>query len=195
MRISPRRAARRALSLGLSITQRDAICRLRPSAQYGMTDLGTPSRQLLSPLEATVQESSHDATEVCLTRYYTGGVAGEQFDGIPVGELPIDEVAWSEERAKHIRTRAERKGPAEINIEPLWASEAALDPNRLVRRGSGRESVEVLGYSPLARRVLLVWVYTTEHPPSGVWQGGSAIVAGRRLRAAYWEGQGDDRED
>ena len=57
-------------------------------------------------------------------------VAGEEFDGIPVGELPIDEVVWSEERAKHIRTRTERKGPVEINIEPLWASEAALDPNR-----------------------------------------------------------------
>jgi hypothetical protein len=83
----------------------------------------------------------------------------------------------------------------EINIEPLWASEAALDPNRLVRRGSGRESVEVLGYSPSARRVLLVWIYTTEHPPTGVWHGGSAIVAGRRLRAAYWEGRSDERED
>ena len=122
-------------------------------------------------------------------------MAVEEFDGIPLSELAIDEVVWSEERAKHIRTRAERKGPAEINIEPLWASEAALDPNRLVRRGSGRESVEVLGYSPSARRVLLVWIYTTVRPPSGVWQGGSAIAAGRRLRAAYWEGQGDDQED
>ena len=120
-------------------------------------------------------------------------MAGEEFDGIPVGELPIDEVAWSDERAKHIRTRAERKGPAEVNIEPLWASEAALDPNRLVRRGTGRESVEVLGYSPSARRVLLVWIYTTEHPPGGSWQGGSAIAASRRLRAAYWEGRADDR--
>jgi hypothetical protein len=122
-------------------------------------------------------------------------VADEEFDGIPLSELPIDEVVWSEERANHIRTRAERKGPAEINIEPLWASEAALDPNRLVRRGGGRESVEVLGYSPSARRVLLVWIYTAEHPPGGIWQGGSAIAAGRRLRAAYWEGRGDDRED
>jgi hypothetical protein len=120
----------------------------------------------------------------CLTKYYIRCVAGEEFDGIPLGELPIDEVAWSEERAKHIRTRAERKGPAEVNIEPLWASEAALDPNRLVRRGGGRESVEVLGYSPSARRVLLVWIYTAGHPPGGIWQGGSAIAAGRRLRAA-----------
>jgi hypothetical protein len=122
-------------------------------------------------------------------------VVGEDFDGIAVGELSIDEVVWSDDRAKHIRTRIERKGPAEINIEPLWASEAALDPNRMVRRGSGGESVEVLGYSPSARRVLLVWIYTTEHPPDGMWHGGSAIVAGRKLRAAYWEGRGDDRED
>jgi hypothetical protein len=122
-------------------------------------------------------------------------VAGEESDGIPLGELPIDEVVWSEERAKHIRTRAERKGPAEVNIEPLWASEAALDPNRLVRRGSGRESVEVPGYSPSARRVLLVWIYTTERPPTGIWHGGSAIVAGRRLRAVYGEGRGDDGQD
>ena len=104
-------------------------------------------------------------------------------------------VIVSEQRAKRIRTRAERKGPAEINIEPLWASEAALDPNRLVRRGTGRDSVEVLGYSPSARRVLLVWIYTTEHPPTGVWRGGSAIAAGRRVRVAYWKGQGDDGED
>ena len=31
-----------------------------------------------------------------------------------------------------------------------------MDRDRLVRRGTGRESVEVLGYSPSARRVLLV---------------------------------------
>jgi hypothetical protein len=44
-------------------------------------------------------------------------------------------------------------------------------------------------------KVLLVWIYTTVHPPGGSWQGGSAIVAGRRLRAAYWEGWADDRGD
>jgi len=94
-------------------------------------------------------------------------VAGEELDGKPVGELPIEEVVWSDERAEHVRTRAEQKGPGEINIEPLWVGEAALDPNRLVRRGSGRASVEVLGYSPSARRVLLVWIYNR---PSAVWR-------------------------
>ena len=61
-------------------------------------------------------------------------MAGEEIDGTPVGELPIDEVVWSEERARHIRTRAERKGPAEIDIEPLWAGEAALEAERLADR-------------------------------------------------------------
>ena len=105
-------------------------------------------------------------------------------------------MRWSGRRSGPSTSTPESSVRArQINIEPLWASEAALDPNRLVRRGSGRESVEVLGYSPSARRVLLVWIYTTEHPPTGVWQGGSAIAAGRRLRATYWEGRGDDRED
>ena len=53
----------------------------------------------------------------------------------------------------------------------------------------------MLGYSPSARRVLLVWIYTTEHPPDGTRHGGSAMVAGRRLRAAYWEGRGDDEQE
>ncbi len=122
-------------------------------------------------------------------------MAGERLDGIPVEALPIEEVVWSDERAKHIRTRTERKSAGETNIEPQWASEAALDPNRLVRRGTGRDSVEVLGYSPTARRVLLVWIYTSVHPPTGVWHGGSAIAAGRRLRAVYWEGRSHERQD
>src|SRR5262249_60424054 len=113
-----------------------------------MTGLAAPSRRLLA---AALGEQPRRAVS-CLTRYYTGGVAAEEFDGIPLSELPIDEVAWSEERAKHIRTRAERKGPAEINIEPQWASEAALDPNRLVRRGSGRGAGEGGGYSAPGRR-------------------------------------------
>jgi hypothetical protein len=47
-------------------------------------------------------EGCRDGADFCLTRYYTGGVAGEEFDGIPLSELPIDEVVWSEERARHI---------------------------------------------------------------------------------------------
>ena len=186
----PVQAARRAFSQDPPIDSTRSHLSAPAATRYGMTRLATQS-----PAAGNGPGRASRRTAFCLTRYYNAGAASEEFDGIPLSELPIDEVIWSEERAKHIRTRVGLKGPAEINIEPLWASEAALDPNRLVRRGSGRESVEVPGYSPSARRVLLVWIYTTEHPPSGVWQGGSAIVAGRRLRAAYWEGQGDDQED
>lgn len=113
----------------------------------------------------------------------------DAYDGIPLDALPIDTVTWSEERAEHIRTRQIRKGEEEIDLEPEWATEAALDPARLIRRGSGRESVEVLGYSPTARRVLLVWLWSREHPPTGSWEGGSAIAAGRRLTKHYEEEQ------
>jgi Aldo/keto reductase family len=86
-----------------------------------------------------------DGTEFCLTRYYTGGVAGEEFDGIPLGELPIDEVAWSEERAKHIRTatsRANCSQPARALL--TRTSPAAPGPRTGTRsagcRRSGRSS-------------------------------------------------------
>jgi hypothetical protein len=107
-------------------------------------------------------------------------VAGEEFDGIPVGELPIDEVAWSDERAKHIRTRAERKGPAEVNIEPLWASEAALDPSRLVRRGTGREiggGAGLLAVGPAGG----CWCGSTR---PGIRRAAAGRAAARSLRAA-----------
>jgi hypothetical protein len=121
-------------------------------------------------------------------------VADGEFDGIPVGELPIDEVVWSQERANHIRTRAERKGPAEINIEPLWASEAALDPNRLVRRGrrrrvGGGAGLLAVGAAGAAGVDLNRRASAGRH-----LAGRQRDRRGRRLRAAYWEGRGDDRE-
>lgn len=109
----------------------------------------------------------------------------EAFDGLALSELPIEEVIWSDERARHIRTRRDRKGLGEVDLEPEWATEAALDPHRLVARGSGRSSIQVVGYSPGARRVLLVWIWTKDHPPTGLWHGGSAIAVGRRITSTY----------
>ncbi len=74
----------------------------------------------------------------------------DSYDGIPYRELPIDTVDW-EHRADYIRQRSTRKRQAkEFDVEPEWATEAVLDPGRLVR-GSGSESglsVEVIGHSP-----------------------------------------------
>ncbi|MGH3545046.1 MAG: hypothetical protein ACRDPW_03870 [Mycobacteriales bacterium] len=64
---------------------------------------------------------------------------GKEYDGIPVPLLPIDEVGW-EYRAEYIRTRTVRRSVREFDVEPEWATEAALDPYRLVGRDLASKS-------------------------------------------------------
>jgi hypothetical protein len=68
------------------------------------------------------------------------------FEGILYPELRIDSVDWLH-REQHIRTRSQRGGPHELDIEPAWATEAALDPRRLVGEGSSKTSIQVVGWS------------------------------------------------
>lgn len=115
-----------------------------------------------------------------------GGSAGlEDYDGIPYRDLPIDEVDWTH-RADYIRTRSQRKG------RPEWATEAALDPRRLV--GDGRsasgETIRVVGWSALADEVLTVLLPPKEHPPTGDWWGVNAWRADDREERKYAQ-QGD----
>ena len=52
----------------------------------------------------------------------------DAYDDIPYEELPIETVDW-QHRADYIRQRSVRKGqPNEFDVEPEWATEAALDP-------------------------------------------------------------------
>lgn len=95
----------------------------------------------------------------------------DDYDGIPVALLPVDEIDWTH-RGEYIRTRSSRKGLAEFDVEPEWATEAALDAERLIGRdptSKSGEGVRLVGYSPGAGRVLTVIVIPKEHPPSGKW--------------------------
>ncbi len=57
-------------------------------------------------------------------------MAGEEaYDGIAVPDLRINSVEWTRGQAGHIRTRSSRYAGA-FDIEPEWATEAALDPAR-----------------------------------------------------------------
>lgn len=118
----------------------------------------------------------------------------ELFDGIPYPDLPIDAIDW-QHRADHIRKRSIRKGPHEFNLEPEWATQAALDSRRLVSPGSSETSVEIIGFSADAPsrgaqdasgRVLKVWVVPKEIPPVGDWWGASACDANEQDRRDYW---------
>lgn len=124
------------------------------------------------------------------------GAGDELFEGVPYAQLRIDAVDWFH-RAEHIRTRSARYGRQELDIEPEWATEAALDPRRLIGRGSSDTSVQVIGRSQGAPgrtldevgRILKVWLVPKEHPPkSGDWWGASASDANTTNRRQYMEG-------
>jgi hypothetical protein len=120
---------------------------------------------------------------------------GECFQGVPYDDLPIEAVDW-EHRADHLRDRTMRYGDGEVNLEPEWATEAALDPKRLVGPGSSKTSIEVIGFSPSAPaavtgqsgRVLKVWLVPKGDLQSGEWWGASACVGNGRNQREYWEG-------
>lgn len=125
-----------------------------------------------------------------------GGADEDLFEGIPYSQLRIDSVDWLH-RAEHIRTRSIRHGSDQFEIEPEWATEAALDPKRLVGHGSSDTSIQVVGWSQSAPgrtqgqtgRVLKVWLVPKDHPPaSGDWWGASACEGNARNRREYWEG-------
>jgi len=110
------------------------------------------------------------------------------YDGIALDQLPIGEVVWSD--PTHLRRSL--RYPGEEDIATEHATEAALDPDRLVgadptsRTG---ETIRIIGYSPSVHRVLLVVVRPEEHPPAGRWEGVTARPATRRERQIYVEAQ------
>ena len=117
---------------------------------------------------------------------------------VPLTQLRIEEVHWSDERAQHIRTRSRRKSAAEFDVEPEWATEAVVDPNRLVAvSGSDlrTQSLKVIGYSHGANRILKVWIWCDEPLVSTAWNGGSAVEANDTDKRRYLsarEGESDD---
>lgn len=115
----------------------------------------------------------------------------EEYDGIPVSLLPIDAVDW-DHRAEYIQSRSARKGPGEFDVEPEWATQAALDPRRLVGRdlaSKSGEGVRIVGYSAAASRVLTVIVIPKRHPPEGAWWGVNAWAANNVDHRRYAEGR------
>jgi hypothetical protein len=103
-------------------------------------------------------------------------------------------VEWTAGQAEHIRTRSSRYAGA-FDIEPEWATEAALNPSRRFGLDPGSkagEGTRVVGRSRAAGRVLTVILVPEEHPPARGWLGVTAWVAkGRDLRE-YELGKADD---
>jgi hypothetical protein len=117
----------------------------------------------------------------------------QTYRGVPLAQLRIESIRWTRRSAEHIRTRRRRypDRPKELDLEPGWAMEAALDPNRLIAMIDGL-SIEVVGLSVTApsrstgdeERVLKVWL-VPESIDDGAWLGVSACAANQEERRAY----------
>jgi hypothetical protein len=119
-------------------------------------------------------------------------MAPDFYLGVLIEELLIEEIYWTDKASEHIRHRTERyPNRPELDIEPEWATEAALDPNRIASLTSGY-SLLVLGYSRSAPprtageagRVLKVWLYP-QSLSDGSWIGVTACAANDQDRKAY----------
>lgn len=119
----------------------------------------------------------------------------ETYDGISIPDLRVDSITWTAGQAEHVRTRSSRY-PGAVNLEPEWATEAAMDPKRrfgLDPASKTGEGLRVVGRSAAAARVLTVILIPDEHPPTGAWLGVTAwVTKGRDLRDYEGHETGDD---
>lgn len=143
-------------------------------------------RQVLVPFSRPVPLTS------VIRSYYNLQVKGSgTYRGIRLEDLPVEAVGWPEVIVEYIRSRSERR-PGDTDIEPEWATEAALDPTRIVGVGtdpkSGKESLSltVIGYSAGAAEILAVWLRPKDLG-QGEWYGQNAAKARRQWRRAYME--------
>lgn len=107
---------------------------------------------------------------------------------MPFDRVRIDLIDWTH-RAEYIRTRTARKSsPREFDVEPEWATQAAMDPDALVGLGSG-DSIRVVGWSEAAGRVLTV-VLVGKEIEAGEWWGANAWASNRSEQRKYWRKEG-----
>lgn len=83
-----------------------------------------------------------------------------------------------------------------FDVEPEWATEAALDPEGLVGDGGSDsgETIKVVGYSASAGRVLTVLLLPKDHPPAGDWWGVNAWAASPTDERKYRQRERDREE-
>jgi hypothetical protein len=121
-------------------------------------------------------------------------VEEDLYDGILVVELPITAIDVPD--PAHLRRSV--RYPGQVDIDPAAAIEAALDERALNARDPKSrtgEAIRVVGYSPLADRVLIVVLLPHEHPPRGLWHVVTAWPGDRRRRDAYAAAVQDQGEE
>jgi hypothetical protein len=110
------------------------------------------------------------------------------YRGIPLSRLIITAVVWTDDAADHIRTRTVRYADTEVNLEPAWATEAALDPHRMLFVPNTGTSLGVIGWSVTGRLVLKIWLQPIDMT-AGEWAGASAAKANASITNRYRRNQ------
>jgi hypothetical protein len=113
----------------------------------------------------------------------------QEYDGVPVAELSIEEVDWTH-RGEYIRGRSARKGRPEFDVEPDWANEAVDDGRRVLSldpASKSHKTIRAVGWSASAGRVLTVILLPKSRPVAGAWWGVNAWEGNERDRREYWE--------
>lgn len=122
-----------------------------------------------------------------------------RYRGQRLGDLQIVDISWPDWCADHVRTRRTRypEGQDELDIEPEWATEAALDPHRLLSI-SQENDLRVTGWSMYAPsapwsqrqgRVLRVILKPVDIE-DGHWSGFTAAPASQKASEHYWRKRG-----
>jgi hypothetical protein len=114
---------------------------------------------------------------------------------VPLEEIRIASVLWSEEAASYIRSRSQRRR-GDRDVEPEWATEAATSVGAMVSwappppnsDACESESLLVVGFSEMVGVVLRVWVRPIDLA-AGDWFGVNAAFVKRSLAKRFLEGR------
>lgn len=68
------------------------------------------------------------------------------YRGNPLSRITITTIVWTDAAGDHIRTRTVRYADTEVNLEPEWATEVALDPHRMLFIPNTGTSLGVIGW-------------------------------------------------
>ena len=117
------------------------------------------------------------------------------YRGVPLEEIRVSSVQWSEEAASYIRTRSKRRR-RDRDIEPEWATEAATSfgaavswaPPPTNSDALESESLLVVGHSETAGAVLRVWLRPIDMA-AGEWFGVNAAFVKQSLALRFLEGR------
>lgn len=128
--------------------------------------------------------------------YYTLRVTSHAtYRGVPLKEISISSVQWSEEVASYIRTRSKRRA-RDRDVEPEWGTEAATSVGAAVSWAPPpansdaleSESLLVVGFSEMASAVLRVWLRPIDMA-TGEWFGVNAAFVKQSLAKRFLEGR------